>query len=275
MKIKEVEFPEPLLIAQKAGRLVIFAGAGVSIPAPSNLPNFRDLAERVASGALSRPENEPIDRFLGRLHAQGIQVHRMVSETLRDPASAPNELHSILLELFPRGSGVRLVTTNFDMHFSTAAATLFGSVEEVESHYAPALPLGDRFSGIVYLHGSVNKPAERLVLTDADFGRAYLTEGWARRFLQGLFAQYTVLFVGYSHEDTVLQYLARGLPPDAGTGGRFALIPKGKEQHWKYLGITPIPYLLTEGENRHSALGTALSAWADLANKGVSTLSRG
>ena len=40
-----------------------------------------------------------------------------------------------------------------------------------------------------------------MVLTDKDFGRAYLTEGWARRFIQDLFLKFTVLFVGYSHND--------------------------------------------------------------------------
>lgn len=55
-----------------------------------------------------------------------------------------------------------------------------------------------------------------MVLTDADFGRAYLTEGWARRFLVEVFRQYTVLFVGYSHSDVVMNYLARASP--AGDG---------------------------------------------------------
>jgi hypothetical protein len=36
-----------------------------------------------------------------------------------------------------------------------------------------------------------------MVLTDADFGRGYLVEGWARRFLVELFRHCTVLFVGY------------------------------------------------------------------------------
>src|SRR5690554_7670999 len=40
-----------------------------------------------------------------------------------------------------------------------------------------------------------------LVITDREFGRAYLTEGWARRFLVALFRKYVVLFVGYSHDD--------------------------------------------------------------------------
>jgi hypothetical protein len=38
-------------------------------------------------------------------------------------------------------------------------------------------------------------------------------QGWARRFLVGLFQSYTVLFVGDGHEDVVMGYLARGLPP--------------------------------------------------------------
>ena len=49
-----------------------------------------------------------------------------------------------------------------------------------------------------------------------DFGRAYLTEGWARRFLVDLFRSFPVLFVGYSHNDIVMTYLARALPPSEG-----------------------------------------------------------
>ena len=57
-----------------------------------------------------------------------------------------------------------------------------------------------------------------MVLTAKDFGRAYLTEsgGWARRFLVDLFANYTVLFVGYSHSDAIMTYLTPSLPPDGG-----------------------------------------------------------
>jgi hypothetical protein len=38
-----MDFPDRLLEAQKDGSLVIFAGAGVSVPPPSNFPNFDDL----------------------------------------------------------------------------------------------------------------------------------------------------------------------------------------------------------------------------------------
>ena len=52
-----------------------------------------------------------------------------------------------------------------------------------------------------------------MVITDEDFGRAYMTEGWAARFLVELFSNFTILFVGYSYDDTIMSYLTRALPP--------------------------------------------------------------
>jgi hypothetical protein len=178
------------------------------MPPPSNFPNFDILAYQVAGGVLQRDQGEPVDRFLGRLVDREVKVHERVQKILSDPDSAPNSLHWNLLRLFEIPAKVQLVTTNFDLHFTGAARSLFGAVQ-VETFSAPALPPGDSSIGLVYLHGSIDKPAERLVLTDADFGRAYLTEGWARQFLQRLFAKYVVMFIGYSHNDPVMNYLAR------------------------------------------------------------------
>ena len=113
----------------------------------------------------------------------------------------------------------------------------------------------------MYLHGSIDNPGDRVVLTDAGFGRADLTEGWARRFLQRLFAKYVVMFIGYSHSGPVMNYLARGLPPESEGPRRFALIPEGDNDRWRYLGITPITYPLTKDANQHSAVGLSLARW--------------
>jgi hypothetical protein len=51
---------------------------------------------------------------------------------------------------------------------------------------APFLPPVRRFSGICYLHGSVDGPND-MVLTDKDIGRAYMDEGWALRFAHSMF----------------------------------------------------------------------------------------
>ena len=100
------------------------------------------------------------------------------------------------------------------------------------------MPLGSDFNGIVHVHGSVDSP-EYMVLTDADFGRAYLYGGWARNFLLDLFRTFTVLFVGYGHNDTVLNYLARALPEDH-TQPRFALTDEADEGRWNILRIKPV-----------------------------------
>ncbi len=263
MRINSVDFPDSLFKAQKDGSLVVFAGAGVSRPAPSNYPDFPMLAEEVAAGVLKIERDEPIDRFLGKLKDKEVEVHEKVRRILSDPKSKPNLLHIDLLRLFEEPNKLRLVTTNFDLHFSSAASAQFPNSDGFEIYSAPALPLGNSFSGIVNLHGSVAKSSDRLVLTDSDFGAAYLTQGSATRFLQQLFDHYLVLFVGYSHSDAVLHYLARGLPPKSKGPGRFALTLDGTEPHWKQLGINPITYPEGAGDAKHSALAPAVRGWVD------------
>jgi len=253
----KVDLPMPLLNAQNEGKLVIFAGAGVSRSAPSNYPDFDGLVKQVISrcgNILTREEKEPADRFLGRLAKQGPKVHEIVRDILSCPDSRPNDLHYNLLSLFRQHGEVRIVTTNFDTHFSTVANEVFGG--KVPIYRAPALPPGHRFYGIVYLHGSVDDQTGDMVLTDSDFGLAYLTEGWATNFLKGLFGQYVVLFVGYSHNDLIMEYLGRGLSP--GTP-RFALVP-GDEDQWRFRGIEPIVYPNDEGDHRE--LLESVKAWA-------------
>lgn len=268
MRFGKVNFPEPLLNAQKNGTLVVFAGAGVSMGGSAKYPSFTQLAEQVVSGALERENDEPIDRFLGRLEEQGVQVHIRTRNILSNPASKPNLLHYELLKLFPSVSKVRLVTTNFDTHFTTAASDLFTDEFE-EVFHAPALPLGHDFNGIVYLHGCIEKVPKQLILTDGDFGRAYLTEGWARIFLQEMFSEYAVLFVGYSYNDPVVPHLNRGLPPNR-PGLRFALVKSDDDpKRWEFLGIAPLTYPLHDGPNKHIALGEAVANWVKLTQMGA------
>ena len=269
MRIKDVDLPLSLINAQRNESLVVFAGAGISMGSPSNLPGFKELATQVAGGALASESSDTIDRFLGRLKNQGINVHDRTRDILNDLNSKPTPVHNYLLKLFRSPSAVRIVTTNFDRHFSTVAEELFrGEQDKIDIYNAPALPLGRAFNGLVYLHGCIDKePPERLVLTDRDFGQAYLTEGWATRFLQEMFNNYTVLFIGYSHNDPVMHYLARGLLP--GTF-RYALTEPGQEKDWKFLDITPVVYPLNDDpDDRHRALGEFIIAWANYTQRGA------
>jgi hypothetical protein len=267
MRFQGVDLPQAVIEAQRRGELVIFAGAGVSMDAPSNYPNFRDLATELGGAAYPIGEHELIDRYLGRLVEHNIAVHDRVKARLSDPNSHPNNLHEAIVRLFGSAAAIRIVTSNFDDHFGSAAQTVYGSVPDI--YRAPALPLGDDFHGIVHIHGSVLNDARKLVLSDADFGRAYLTHGWARRLVQQLFSKFVVLFVGYSHQDLPLLYLARGISAAEGGPGRYALTAPNADTDWLNLGITPVHYPMREAPAApHSALGDCLTAWAELANLG-------
>ena len=239
MKFGNVDIPEELLRAQQDGKLVIFAGAGVSKPHPSNLPLFSELTKQIAKDTSIKRENkEPLDRYLGRLEDNGTKVHEIAQKILSSTDSQPNDLHNDIVRLSKDRTNLKIITTNYDTHLTTTATALL-QVEPHNIFYAPALPEGDNFSGIVYLHGSVKQEPDKLILTDRDFGKAYLSKGWATKFLCDVFIEYTVLFIGYSHNDTDIYYLARGLS-DRALGKRFALSKPNEEQKWENLGITPI-----------------------------------
>ena len=274
MQIENTEFPEQLLKALQNTKLVIFAGAGVSVAHPANLPNFRELATQVAAGTGQvLDKEEPADQFLGRLEAGGTRVHQLTVDVLINKDPKPTPLHLDLLRLYSNTEDVRIVTTNFDLLFEEATQEVFNSGPKVFE--APALPLGNRFNGIVHIHGSLNEPKE-MILTHRNFGRAYLTEseGWARRFLVQLFSEFTVLFVGYSHSDTIMNYLSPAIPR-YDHSRRYALVGEqaAAVEQWRSLGITPITFPQADRKD-YSALGKAVSGLATYRRRGYSDWQR-
>ena len=259
MKFGNVEFNDELMEALRDGDLVIFAGAGVSIPKPSNLPSFGVLLQRIKQRfQVCKRDGESVDQFLGRIEAQH-DIRPFVAEQLA--SDEPNQIHRDLLDIRPREADSKLVTTNFDRLFEATESGLelraSGKV-----YTAPAPPPGGRFTGIVNLHGVVDCPDD-MVLTDSDIGRAYLDERWALDFLQGLFRAHRVLFVGYSHQDPIIRYLARAIPTGNEPRRRFILTDQRTTngQSWSSLGIEPILYQLdSNGSHGEAAEAIALLA---------------
>lgn len=259
-----VEIPSEVVDAHRSGRLVLFIGAGASRDSPSDLPDFRRLTKAIADDAHFPVNDGDLlhpDVVLGRIEDRGVDVHLRVAEHLGDPHSKYNQLHKALADLALSSSRLRIVTTNFDRHLSSAIAP---RAIEGEEYAAPALPVGNDFTGLVYLHGTLSQPPARLVVTDGDFGRAYLRDAWAARFLERMFAEFSVLFIGYSHGDVVMRYLARALGPD---GHRYVLTDTPKAPDWKDLGLRPIGYEVVDGS--HAALCGALTRWAEIAGMGL------
>jgi len=265
MWIRDVDIPRALVEAHQNGKLVIFVGAGASRGSPSDLPDFRQLTRDIAAEAQVAVTDDQLDEpdiFLGDLEDQyDVDVHVRVAARIDVAASQPNQLHQAIAALAAAGPRLRIVTTNYDLHLSEA---LGAQGDSVPKYMGPALPMGDDFTGLVYLHGCLRQGPRALIVTDADFGQAYLRDAWAARFLERMFATYAVLFIGYSHKDVVMQYLGRALRAES---ARFVLTSEPDAAHWRRLRIESVGYPLVGGS--HDALVDAVDGWASLASMGL------
>lgn len=283
----DVNIPEVLIDAASSGNLVIFAGAGVSMQPPVNLPGFDALVDSLRfkvdpagrlrnrataevrqgegnSGEKSSYTESP-EQYLGYLednypYSMRHECSRLLSFEDRAPAIT-TKLHRGLLRLFPGKSEIRLITTNFDCCFENAIES--AGETEVKVYAAPALPLGDCVDGIVHLHGVVDDP-DNMVLTSRDYGRAYVTKGWASRFLVDLFSTYYVLFVGYSCGDSLVDYLTRSISQEI--SGRAFVLCKSDDpiESWRMRGIEPILF------NEFEDLPIVFEEWSDFLGKNLS-----
>jgi hypothetical protein len=255
----QLDIPAEVAQAHRDGDLVLFVGAGASVGAPSSLPLFSGLAAQIAAETgIAMGEREPFDVYLGRADASA-NVHARVAEIIGNPTSRPNGTHEAIAALARTAGACRIVSTNYDRHVGDALRVAGVQAEEWS---APALPVGSEFEGLVYLHGSLGKPPSRLVVTDEDFGKAYLHDGWATRFLDEMFRRYKTLFVGYSHEDLIMTYLGRGLRADS---KRWILTDSPDSDLYKRLRVTPIPF----GRGAFNDLEHGLARWAASAGMGL------
>ena len=272
------------------GRVVFFCGAGISAGQGSRLPNFADLLDHVYTAnhlkpdavekeALDLEEQAPerrrpnFDRALGLLERPerlGAQIlRRTVIDRLSEPPTGPLHTHEALITLSRAEQGVRLITTNFDNRFAEAG------LEEQFIDVSPKLPVPKphNWSTLVHLHGHIlpGDDGANLVLTAADFGRAYLTERWAARFITELFREFTVVFVGYSVSDPVMSYMVDALAAERAKGARFTTAyafadydaVRSNRQRvrdgWLAKNVEPILY---NKEGDHKLLNDTLVEWA-------------
>jgi len=257
MRFGGLEIPWDVISAQDKSNLVIFAGAGVSMGSPALLPSFKKLVDQICN-VLPYDDSEPLEKVLGRHFDHGVNVHSqarvIIKNGMNQETDSATTLHRSIPRLFKRGKpgSIRIVTTNFDTNLSRTVP------DNVTRYSAPALPLSEEFSGLVYLHGSIEDEST-LVLTDKDFAKAYMTEGWAREFILNLYKKYTVLFIGYSHEDQLVSYLARGMNLRDKKVFAFSADSEKDLAKWGHLGITPIPF----PDTNYHALEVGVKKWAD------------
>lgn len=282
--------PDEVLVARDDGRVIFFCGAGVS-RARAGLVDFFGLARQVldtleADGetptrklfnAAKRVEAEtgisglvPADRIFGLLERdfKSRDIQESVAIALRPTPSVELSAHRTLLQLATGPDGkVRLVTTNFDLLFEAAEPGL-------NSFAPPKLPdprRHDDLVGVTHLHGKVTADYtgaadDGFVLSSSEFGHAYVSDGWATKFISSLLDKYVVVFVGYTADDPPVHYLLEALNRDAGSKGGLYTFQAGTsadaDARWRQRGVQPIAY---DPADNHKALWDTLAAWASRA----------
>ena len=281
---KGPEIPERLLQLHEEGEVVFFCGAGISFPA--GLPGFAELVEQLYNhfGVKRNPiqqtamddgrYDEAIKLLEDKVQGGRSAVRKKLAGILK-PKKNITGTHKALLDLSKSKDGkTRLVTTNFDRLFEKVI-----NPSEVKSFQAPELPIPEkRWNGIVYLHGLLSDDPQddeldSLVFSSGDFGLAYLTKGWAARFVSELFRSFTVCFIGYSLNDLVLRYIVdadRLLGESTREIFAFASFSNGEqeeeEKEWRAKSVTPILY---PEDNNHASFHNALDKWAKDYRDGV------
>lgn len=267
--------PDELIEAQKNGELLFFCGAGVSVPA--GLPTFYSLTKKVAEELHALDdENNEISQLL--FNSQFDRTFTALKRTYGDEivdSLLLNELklkktpllrnHENLLKLsINEEKKPFLITTNFDLLFEKVDK----KVKSFVPPYLPDLKSKDPLSGIVYLHGKWIDPKKNepnnLIVSSQDFGSAYLSHGWATRFLSNLLTRRTVVLIGYSGDDTLVRYLLEGLNSEnSDNKNKIYAFERGEQskigQKWSQLGAIGISY------PNHDDLWDTITEWAKYA----------
>jgi len=288
-----LNIPDELLEERDKGNVVFLCGAGVSRPA--GMPDFLGLARYVVEELgtpqdapsrkmLSLWKNErippggkpPLDQIFNLLQQEyaASEIDYLIAKRLKTKPGVCVSTHETVLRLSKGAdSKPQIVTTNFDLLFEKAAGQTLGTYV---SPKLPDLASEESFDGLVYLHGQVDPGAERgdgrqeLIVSSSDFGRAYLAEGWATRFICDLLDQYTVILLGYSANDPPVRYLLQGLHTRRrGNRARLFAFDRGTKEEvqlrWRDIGVQQALAYPGIG-NDHSALWDTLSAWAERAD---------
>ena len=299
------DIPDDLVLAHEEGNVVFFCGAGISYDA--GIPLFKDLVDKTAQKTnikLDEKEEELLEK--GDCDVVYQEMERRVGSEKRtwlrgftSKLLAPHKnlsdddlsYHYSLLKLSVIRSTkkLHLVTTNYDSLFDTAYKRLKRDKrfdKRVSSYAAPLLPVPKKkkWDGLIYLHGKLQRNASEdvlnsLIISSGDFGVAYLTERWASRFLSELFREYTICFVGYSVNDTIMRYMVDALAADRLLGEEQRTVYafdgyecNGREwliEQWEKKGIKVIPFK-KERKSDFSELKRTLTAWSDFYSAGVS-----
>ena len=209
--------------AAKQGRLVIFAGAGISNN--SGVPTWSELTKEFKKEC--GIENETDDLKIAQLYmdARGKKEYLdKVKSVLKHHCVIPTDIHKAILDLKP----CHIITTNYDDLFE----------QEIQNEYKQYsvvrrdgdIPKMSYPNALIKMHGDFD--SDNIVLTESDYFNYSKTFPLIRSFVLSLFASKLVVFVGFSFADLNLKMILNELQSNLqGEMQRAYLITDTKPDH--------------------------------------------
>lgn len=218
-----INIPEQLLDDCEEGKIVFFCGAGVS--QQIGFSNFKVLLEKVYQEIKVEPSNieknyiksDKIEFAFDCLEKRVIDGSNTIRKAIKnifdntkikDDDCSPHK--SILEILYNSSNKVKIITTNYDNCFETVAKENNIKIQSYEIRHFPRELTN--WNGIVHIHGKLdNESIPNIIFTAEDYGEAYFFPGFINSFLENVFRNYSVCFIGYSFNDAVFQYILKSI----------------------------------------------------------------
>ncbi len=186
--------------ASKAGRLVLFVGAGVSVN--SGVPAWRGLIDAMKEELPDSVKNEVDDLKVAQMYrdSRGYKEYMdKVKDTLKYNQTIPNPIHKAILDLLP----VHLITTNYDDLLEQEIKKEYHQYSIIRQD--SDLPNMAYPNALIKMHGDFI--TDNIVLAEDDYYAYPRKFALIRAYVQSLFASKLVVFVGFSFADLNLKII--------------------------------------------------------------------
>ncbi|MGC3948006.1 MAG: SIR2 family protein [Chryseolinea sp.] len=185
--------------AKNSGKLVIFAGAGVSID--SGVPGWGELTQELA-GDLTTDEKDfkKIAQQYYKERGEN-EYHQRVRQILKYEHTRFNPLHRIITEINP----LHIITTNYDTHFEQVLDQWGLPFSVIRADLD--LPYSKGGKLYVKIHGDFE--LRNIVLKKSDYDTYESKFSLIQSLVRETFASKLVLFIGFSFDDSNLRFILK------------------------------------------------------------------